>query len=820
MLGVCVAPVEVDAGPPQLPSRPTQLAIHVGGGAAQLSWQAPTSEGASPITGYLLDLGGDGGLVPLSASATTYAAPFPPGSRQTFRLSAVNAEGTGPAAVAARGGAVFQGPTILTTLTSDPSSGLNPPTTRCVGDLNGDGHLDVAYVMPDGYTQQLMVLLGHGDGTFVAMPPMALTVANSCAMGDLDEDGNTDLVVGSESPGGNGGSALYLRGHGDGTFDGPITNPLSDILYNPRAVGVADVNGDGHLDIIDESSDVVLGNGDGTFQYFFTNHPDTNTGPDVALFADVNGDGHVDVLAHFSNWGTGYQFRTALGMPNGTFGQNFTAAPNDVTPEALGDFDRDGRPDVMGLARDANYIPTLYFMHGNCDGTFTVGQGFPVDLSASFAAGDLDGDGRLDVVEFSTSGIFTYFGQGDGTFVPGTVIAGTAANGVTADFNGDGTADVVDIRSIISTSYALSSLGVPGVGLVAPATYVPYDAGLPYYNVTPTLTPMAAVDVNGDGRVDVVLNAYDEYNRVNDLITALTLVDGGLAFVDTGLSTFDINHLPVLAAGDFDEDGVPDVVTELGYIEYVAHGNGDGSFTVVSSDGGIDFQPSGLAAADLDLDGHLDLAGVSNDGFHWARGFGDGGFAPSVVLVPPEQYAGYLAGPVAVTTPTPGPATLVVSDEVPFTTQCFIHLVRAASGGPTVAKLPVSENNCAWPTAAADLDGDGNPELFTAYTNATSMAAVVDGGYVDALSIPVTFTSPLTLADLDGDGRLDLVAGSQSGISVALGLGDGGFGPERITGFGLGDPGGSLLVVDIDGDGVPDLVVSGPNDRTSILLGR
>src|SRR5277367_5212399 len=152
------------------------------------------------------------------------------------------------------------------------------------------------------------------------------TVLTTIAVADVNGDGHGDLLVA------NGGVGVLL-GHGDGSF-GPVTTYISNVA----AIAVGDFNGDGKVDVVASGTTVrvLLGNGDGTFQSPIEIDPGT-FGPIV--LGDVNGDGKLDVVA--SNGAT---VGVWLGKGDGTFeaGQYFTPA-GEAPAIALGDVNGDGR---------------------------------------------------------------------------------------------------------------------------------------------------------------------------------------------------------------------------------------------------------------------------------------------------------------------------------------------------------------------------------------------------------------------------------------------------------------------------------------------
>jgi len=154
------------------------------------------------------------------------------------------------------------------------------------------------------------VLLGKGDGTFrpAVTYDSGASHAVSMAVGDVNGDGKPDLLVANYCASGSNcatGSVGVLLGKGDGRFRAVVT--YSSGGYEAQSVAVADVNGDGKLDVLvanvicapsgcaTGSVGVLLGNGDGTFQLAVTYDSGGFSAESVAV-EDVNGDGKPDLL--------------------------------------------------------------------------------------------------------------------------------------------------------------------------------------------------------------------------------------------------------------------------------------------------------------------------------------------------------------------------------------------------------------------------------------------------------------------------------------------------------------------------------------------
>jgi hypothetical protein len=349
------------------------------------------------------------------------------------------------------------------------------PLGMTAADLNRDGKLDLVTANENG---DVSVFLGNGDGTFQAGRDYVVgsqsNELDSVVAVDVNGDGKLDLIACLVST----AQVGVLLGNGDGTFGTASLYATNGGL--PQSILVADFNGDGFTDIAvanygSNTIGVLLGNGDGTFRTAINSA--SSFGPEYFVVGDFNKDGKLDVVTSAPDAGG---ISIMLGNGDGTFKPPVTY-PAGFGPLALvsGDFNGDGNLDVVVTSNmDAQTNPISVFL-GNGDGTFQPYVQFNVgDFPSQIVAGDLDGDGKLDLIVMNSDIFFggptlsVLFGVGNGTFLP-QVVFPVAANStiVPGDFNGDGRLDL----AIADRSHANISLltQIPSVNLSPTALSFP-----------------------------------------------------------------------------------------------------------------------------------------------------------------------------------------------------------------------------------------------------------------------------------------------------------------------------------------------------------
>jgi hypothetical protein len=286
------------------------------------------------------------------------------------------------------------------------------------------------------------------------------------------------------------------------------------------------------------------------------------------------------------------------------------------------DFDHDGKSDVAVGTWYDNRVVTL---KGKGDGTFQiVSTKTFATIPRGLILADLDGDGTPDAVAGgpAAKSVNVMLGAPGGSIADPVSYAGTTAGGIApGDVDNDGRLDLV-VGNLDGTLSFGVFLGT-GAGMLAPV-----------YNVRAAPEPLAPVlgDFDRDGNLDVAVWATD-VDASGDY-GVLVLHGFGDATFDVPAVYPTPSKIPSgNFAADFTSDGVLDLLTFYtnGYGATIMVGNGDGSFQAPRAVGQFIAGTSAWAIADFDLDGNLDIATPgSTNNFPIYRGKGDGTFAPAV----------------------------------------------------------------------------------------------------------------------------------------------------------------------------------------------
>ena len=282
------------------------------------------------------------------------------------------------------------------------------PSMLTRGDFNGDGKIDVVVA-----GIKLAVFSGQGNGSFSAEQAYALPATGgnlvNLAVGDFNGDGRADVVVlmGAQSAA-SGGAFVYFA-NADGTLKAPVQ---IDSATNLGSVAVGDINGDGRADLVVSGLD-----------------PQFYSSPNKLRGA-----------------------RVYRGNADGSFSAPLLLAPPAgilYGPIAIGDMNKDGKPDLVLAGATASLDPQVSVLPGNGDGTFGAASVFPLlggQVITAVIVADFSFDGNPDLMVLRDSDTTEVLhGDGTGKIAAETAlaIAGSATYGVAADLNGDTVPDAV-----------------------------------------------------------------------------------------------------------------------------------------------------------------------------------------------------------------------------------------------------------------------------------------------------------------------------------------------------------------------------------------
>jgi Subtilase family/FG-GAP-like repeat len=715
-------------------------------------------------------------------------------------------------------------------------------------------------------------------------------IPSGVATADFNRDGHQDWVVA------NGGANtlwLYL-GKGDGTSQLPTIIPL--LGQAPVAVAAADLRGIGISDLVVAEADsgaigVFLGNGDGTFQpekeYYVPGPPTT------LAVADLNGDGHLDIVAGTVASAQVNGFITLLGDGTGNFGFPISAPPDDpfdmpfVIGMALADFNKDGLPDIV-YADPGNDSEAWVFINQG-DGTFKRSQLLIYGFSAGdafitgVAAGDLNSDGCPDaVVLFNFGAAFIYKGDCSGTFQTlnfATVGLGDAPGAAAVlDVNGDGFPDLVisGVLNIADSFYGqpagdlLTVLLNDGTGKLLPPQV---------YRGDTSMFALAVADINGDGKPDIVTANQDSDSAtvfLNDGKGGYGSPQGGYVGYLTGGST-GTSNAPAgnyFIISDLNGDGHPDLAAVMLSQSAGAPwrlstllNDGTGHFAAPQ---GIDIANFGTAPGDtvfadfrnVGKPDFLEIGSIFSGGspaLIYAKNHGDGTFAPAVVTAAPGAQGiigvgdfnkdGKLDFVVAGAQPGSLP-----NSSVQTLTTFFGNGDGTFRQGATITYDP-PPNNGGWAEhiVVGDFNHDGNLDVLVwVFVNVVpnplplfELLGNGDGTFQPAKMV-LPNIQPFAVGDLNHDGLPDLVELSyqeiQWGYAAALlyniytGQPDGSFkltnsyqpytgspDPHYLFGEGL-----QPMLADFNGDGQLDIAAfqtpgaarNSPDGYLQVMLGN
>ena len=534
----------------------------------------------------------------------------------------------------------------------DPAHRVSLPTICAadvaIGDFNGDGHPDIAFVNNLREEQSVYLYWGDGSGNFSPAARQVLKVGdpagkpdrrpiemNTLLASDLNGDGVTDLVVAGTR------NAVVFLGSKTGLGPTPATDLPADNCFGLEA---ADLNRDGRMDLVVANAGTGLNPPKSTIYWGQANGFSAERTSALATLAamavkaaDLNGDGFPDLVFGNMNPNQGVPTQIFWGSADGFADdrrkdlQAFGAIGVGVA-----DLDRDGHPDVVLMnhlsGSGETSLPTPIYW-GNKDHHYSsasVTQLLPGGYMM-YTVADLDDDGYPDLVLVTAGHPWIWWGSATGfdaknrTELPIASLPGgenISALGV-ADLDGDGYLDLVCVGRLGRSTKASGPQAILVYGSDQHFKSARTEAftwpGSPGTTGSVALT---IADLNKDGYLDLIFPLLD--------IDRSEIRWGGpKGYATARVTTLETNGSSQAAVADLDGDGWLDVVFTSGLMgkrppgrpvtggtgvqgttrnsfSYIYWGSPDGTFKTRSQ---LEtYNALDVTVADLNRDGHLDLA--------------------------------------------------------------------------------------------------------------------------------------------------------------------------------------------------------------------
>lgn len=736
-----------------------------------------------------------------------------------------------------------------------------------VANLNADSYADAVVV--DSTGTKLTVLMGQKDGSFVVATSLSVpanALPGQPRLVDVTNDGRPDLIV----PMLGINKVHVYQGNGDATFQ---SSPLTVDVLSPSDVRIADMTGDSMPDLVVASRDTKSF---AIFKINDTTRirtVDTTNAP-VALavgsFDSSIGDDIVSVTGQYSSSNplTGGGFIAnigGVGLPltadlEVDTSNNATSAMNFIQPANL---THDGKLDYVGVNAATGTVQSFL---GQGDGTFKAGNAFLLNMPVTqFVTSDFNLDGQTDIAVASAGivGQIKVLGGnirgvlGESGVLAINVPVGNLSDLALGDVDGDGRSDLV-------------ALGQNGSIVTVPRDAVGTGFDLSKIVVTTgndSANRLLLGDLNGDGRSDAVV--VDSKATSNQLRIYYGLASGGFSAQN------NINLLPkaspdVGRLGDMDGNGTLDLVVSLPGIGQlgVFVGKGDGTFATVYRSLDAD-NVSDILLADVTNDGRIDIvaglktshavsvfqysatqpnlaASVSTSAslISIAIGAIDGKAGNDVIGVTGNYNAAVpLEGGALIA--NPGNTALVSSTALSISSKAyataaldivqpamlsqdgktdlvglnrvagFVQPLMGNGDGTFDAGSKVSLGNSVplVGLVTGDFNNDGFIDAATAYSGSNGQIALVTGTKSGALNAKLTTINlglnnivDIGASDVNCDGLLDIVALTNDGKLATLIQGTVGFDTSPVISVSTGK-GDYLAIADLNGDGKNDVVM-------------
>lgn len=581
-----------------------------------------------------------------------------------------------------------------------------------------------------------------------------ITTIEDVFYADLNSDGHIDLISASSTA----NNISWYKNLGNGDYSSQKI--ISTAVNRPRAVYVADIDLDGKLDVISGSMNdgkiawyKNMGAGIFSSQNIISS---TASGTDYVHAQDMDGDGDMDVVARTQSSGTNILWFENLGTSGFSAADSIYTRTDNIDIQVT-DLDGDLDYDVVLSLQSANDI---IWLENLGTGTFSA----PAFITSSIAAPssiyttDLDNDGDIDILaangfnSTSADRIVWYRNLGNNNFSPAIIIDNNATK-MTAvyatDLDNDGNKDVVSISTPDGKVNWYKNMG--GATFSTTTNII--------NNIALKPRSLRFADLNGDGNQDLVIPmagaaATDEIAWIENL--GLGTFSGKKVIVTSTFLATSVH------SNDIDGDGFVDILsasyTDNKIAWYKNLGKGEYSaIRIITTDAKFAYS---VYSADLDGDGNVDVLSASggDSKIAWYRNLGSGNFSSQNII---SSTASGARSVYALDLDGDNDLDVLSASRINDNIDWYENL---GNGNFSSTKIIYNFANGARSVFAADLDGDGDNDVLSAAWDDDEIAWFENlGNNIFSAKKAISYRNnptAISAADMDGDGDMDILSAS------------------------------------------------------------